>query len=80
MLPLNRNLNCNSVINDFLHSYCQNRVPVYNQNLHNDDHVDESSDNSKNKYETSNEILDNSNGQSNMLPKIIPLLPYNSRF
>lgn len=42
----------------------KNEIPqediTYNQNLHNDDHVDESSDNSKNKSETSNEILDNS--------------------
>ena len=48
----------------------KNEIPqediTYNQNLHNDDHVDESSDNSKNKYETSNEILNNSNGQSNI--------------
>jgi len=33
---------------------------TYNQNLHNDDYTDTSSDNSKNKSETSNEILDNS--------------------
>lgn len=33
---------------------------TYNQNLHNDDHVDEFSDNSKNKSETGNEISDNS--------------------
>lgn len=42
----------------------KNEIPqediTYNQNLYNDDHVDKSSDNSKNKYETSNEILDNS--------------------
>lgn len=42
----------------------KNEIPqvdiTYNQNLHNDDRVDESSDNSTNKYETSNEILDNS--------------------
>lgn len=41
-----------------------NEIPkediTYNQNLHNDNHVDESSDNSNNKSETSNEILDNS--------------------
>ena len=33
---------------------------TYNQNLHNDDYVDEVSDDDKNKSETSNEILDNS--------------------
>lgn len=32
---------------------------TYNQNLHNDDYVDEVSDDDKNKSETSNEILDN---------------------
>lgn len=49
----------------FVLSGCnKNGIPqediTYNENLHNDVHVDESSDNSKNKSETSNEILDNS--------------------
>ena len=42
----------------------KNEIPqegiTYNQNLQNDDHVDESSDSSKNLSETSNEILNNS--------------------
>ena len=64
-------------------SGCQkNEIPqedtTYHQNLHNDDYVDEFSDDRKNRSETSNEILDNSsqsigdnnqdnsNGQSNI--------------